>query len=231
MVVPKVFKSAHECPLRLQFSSGPMSTARPATVPWHSPCAGSVAGARQHPRAAVARKQLGLSLCWCDKPQNTERRALALRPHRVIGCERKLGQGTVSLKTLSVNAQNQIMAAGFVATSLSWYSTRCILCLTGTTGVTSCATCTDSLCRETKRPMSLPFRKSTKTLPIDRQRRQATCIALSKNQRKETCNVLEIMSWKDYNETYIYTSPLRRKIDVGRGAERILRPGKWFAWC
>lgn len=54
------------------------------------------------------------------------------------------------------------------------------------------------------------------------------------HQRKEICNVLE-MSWRDYNETYIFTSPLGRNIDVGgekeSGAERILRPGECFGWC
>lgn len=40
------------------------------------------------------------------QPQETERRALALRLHHVIGRDRRLGRGAVSLDTLSENAQN-----------------------------------------------------------------------------------------------------------------------------
>lgn len=231
MVVPKLFKSAHKPPWRLWLSWKAMSTVRPACVPpaqW--PC-GISCRRKATPARSSGPEAVGASTPLMWQPQNTERRALALRLHHVIGRDPRLvGQGAVILHTLSENAQIQIMEAGLVATLQSWFQHA--LHPTFPPGRQGSLTEQPAPTRCLGRQIvPLLFRQTDGSL-VHRQRRQSPCIVLSKNPRKARCNVLEIMPWTEYNETYIlHHQPEERSPWEKARAERILRSGKGLCWC
>lgn len=99
-----------------------MSTVRPACVPPALLPCGISCRRKATPARSSGPEAVGASTPLMWQPQDTERRALALRLHHVIGRDLRLvGQGAVSLDTLSENAQIQIMEAGLVATLQSWF--------------------------------------------------------------------------------------------------------------
>lgn len=135
--------------------------------------------------------------------------------HHVIGRAQRLGQGAFSLETLSVDAQNQTLEA-FLATTLRFWS-RCTP--TPPTHHHQVQPAPTGCCRRTKRPCAV-CRLERKTGDSVRP----FCHRFTSTRRKTRCDVLEITSWKDYNETHNFShshpltpsSPWRG----GRGAGR-----------
>lgn len=103
---------------------------------------------------------------------------------------------------------NQIMEAGFVATFPSW-SQRTLWSVSHRDEEQPAPT---RFLRRQNRPVPWLFGETRKPWPSVEE--TVALHPITPNPRKAICNVLEIM-WKDYHETYIFTSCPRRNIDVG----------------